>query len=314
MKRFFLTTICFTLFSLCTIAQEKVKADLTDLKNGYNSLNSRLNSLQSEIYVLKKKNKTVESRLLELDSINEDLSRNLDSLQNKYNNLIDHQKADKQELTTIIGVTNDKVQETGDIISSRSLWGMSGIIALVIALVLTVWTFLRKFKSGSTSIDNVRKAQSSLEAAQETIRKAQEKMQEETIQLDNKLLEILSNQSITAPDTTESGEIDHSLTLKVADEIVKIEMNLSRMDESIKGYKQLSRGVQRIKDNFRANNYEIIDMLGKPYTAGMKAIVTFVTDETLEPGQQIISRVIKPQVNYKQRMIQAAQIEVSQAE
>ena len=55
-------------------------------------------------------------------------------------------------------------------------------------------------------------------------------------------------------------------------------------------------------------------MLGKPYQAGMKAAVTFVTDDTLEPGQQIISRIIKPQVNYKQVMIQAAQIEVSQAE
>ena len=62
------------------------------------------------------------------------------------------------------------------------------------------------------------------------------------------------------------------------------------------------------------NDYEIVDMLGKPYQAGMKAAVTFVTDDTLEPGQQIISRIIKPQVNYKQVMIQAAQIEVSQAE
>ena len=55
-------------------------------------------------------------------------------------------------------------------------------------------------------------------------------------------------------------------------------------------------------------------MLGKPYHEGMKVIATFVTDDTLEQGQQIISRIIKPQVNYKQIMIQAAQIEVSQAE
>ena len=198
--------------------------------------------------------------------------------------------------------------------SSRTLWGICGIIALIVALAATVWAFMKKIKSGSTSIDDVRKAQSSLEEAQENIRKAQEKMQEETIQLDNKLIEVLSKQSVSAPTTTDDGEIDHSLTLKVADEIVKIEMNLSRMDESIKGYKQLSRGVQRIKDNFKANDYEIVDMLGKPYQAGMKAAVTFVTDDTLEPGQQIISRIIKPQVNYKQVMIQAAQIEVSQAE
>ena len=43
-----------------------------------------------------------------------------------------------------------------------------------------VLVFLKKFKSGTTSIDDVRKAQSSLEQAQENIRKAQEKMQEKS--------------------------------------------------------------------------------------------------------------------------------------
>ena len=112
---------------------------------------------------------------------------------------------------------------------------------------------------------------------------------------------------------SDKTKIDHSLALKVADEIIRIELNLSRMDSSIKGYKQLAKAVQRIKDNFQANGYEIIDMLGKPYVAGMKAAVTFVTDESLEKGQQIISKIIKPQINYQQQMIQAAEIEVSQS-
>ena len=55
-------------------------------------------------------------------------------------------------------------------------------------------------------------------------------------------------------------------------------------------------------------------MLGKKYAHGMKAAVTFITDETLKEGEQIITKIIKPQINYKGEMIQAAQIEVSQAE
>ena len=55
-------------------------------------------------------------------------------------------------------------------------------------------------------------------------------------------------------------------------------------------------------------------MLGKPYVAGIKAAVTFIIDENLEHGQQIITKIIKPQINYQQQMIQAAQIEVSQPE
>jgi len=307
--------VCFTTISFCSLAQEPVKSvDLTSVTIEQNNIKREFNSLRGEVSVLKNKNAKAESRISALESLNKDLSLKLDSLQKEYDNLANDQKADKSELSTIIGETNEKVLATEQILSSRTLWGICGIIALIVALAATVWAFMKKIKSGSTSIDDVRKAQSSLEEAQENIRKAQEKMQEETIQLDNKLIEVLSKQSVSAPTTTDDGEIDHSLTLKVADEIVKIEMNLSRMDESIKGYKQLSRGVQRIKDNFKANDYEIVDMLGKPYQAGMKAAVTFVTDDTLEPGQQIISRIIKPQVNYKQVMIQAAQIEVSQAE
>lgn len=311
MKKILLTVVCFTTISFCSFAQEP---DLTSVTTEQNNIKREFNSLRGEVSVLKNKNAKAESRISALESLNKDLSLKLDSLQKEYDNLANNQKADKSELSTIIGETNEKVLATEEILSSRTLWGLCGIIALILALAAIVWAFLKKFKSGTTSIDDVRKAQSSLEEAQENIRKAQEKMQEETIQLDNKLIEVLSKQSVSAPTTTDDGEIDHSLTLKVADEIVKIEMNLSRMDESIKGYKQLSRGVQRIKDNFKANDYEIVDMLGKPYQAGMKAAVTFVTDDTLEPGQQIISRIIKPQVNYKQVMIQAAQIEVSQAE
>ena len=109
-----------------------------------------------------------------------------------------------------------------------------------------------------------------------------------------------------------SAETDHSLALKVADEIVRIELNLSRMDASVKGYKQLAKAVGRIKNNFQANGYEIIDMLGKPYNEGMKVVANFVPDETLKEGEQIITGVTKPQINYNGKMIQSAQITVSQ--
>lgn len=312
MKKVILGVICMSSIT-GTHAQIDAK-ELSSLKNEITSLQTSQNRFKNDLNVLSENSKKIETRMSTLETEKNELLVKIDSLQTAYNELANSQKSDKSELSSQISLTNKKVQDTDDTLSSRTIWGVCGIIVLIFALIGAVFTFLKKFKSGSSSIDDVRKAQSSLEAAQENMRKAQEKMQEESIQLDNKLIEILSNQPVATPTTAPDGEMDHSLTLKVADEIVKIEMNLSRMDESVKGYKQLSRGVQRIKDNFRANDYEIVDMLGKPYQAGMKAAVTFVTDENLEPGQQIISRIIKPQVNYKQIMIQAAQIEVSQAE
>ena len=137
-------------------------------------------------------------------------------------------------------------------------------------------------------------------------------MQEESVKLDDKLLEMLDKQISATPKVIGTDKPDHSLALKVADEIVRIELNMSRMDSSIKGYKQLAKAVERIKDNFKANGYEIIDMLGKPYNEGMKVTANFVADEELEEGKQIITGITKPQINYNGQMIQAAQITVSQ--
>ena len=110
----------------------------------------------------------------------------------------------------------------------------------------------------------------------------------------------------------EKKDKDHSLAIKVADEIVRMETNLSRMDPATRGFKQLSASVRRIKDNFAANGYEILDMLGKPYNEGMKVIADFIPDDNLKEGEQIITGITKPQINFNGVMIQAAQITVSQ--
>jgi vacuolar-type H+-ATPase subunit I/STV1 len=124
------------------------------------------------------------------------------------------------------------------------------------------------------------------------------------------LLELLSNNI----SSQKSSEEDHSLALKVADEIVRIEKNTSRMDAKTKGLKQLIASVKRIQDNFAANGYEILKMLNQPYDDRMKASVSFVPSDELETDEQIITKIIKPQVNFKGTMIQAAQIEVSVGE
>ena len=100
--------------------------------------------------------------------------------------------------------------------------------------------------------------------------------------------------------------------MKVADEVVRIEMNLFRMDKSIKGYKQLSKAVERIKNNFTAQGYEIVDMLGATYNEGMRINADFVIDESLAEGSRIITSITKPQINYMGQMIQKAIVTVSQ--
>jgi hypothetical protein len=148
------------------------------------------------------------------------------------------------------------------------------------------------------------------------IKKTSDAIRDEQLKLDDQLLILLDSQmKLIAEERkvsqTKNDETDHSLALKVADEIVRIEKNLTHMDPQTKGLKQLSAAVKRIQDNFEANGYELVEMLNKPYHEGMKVTVNFRTDDNLSKNDQIITRIIKPQVNYKGIIIQTAQIEVS---
>ena len=240
-----------------------------------------------------------------LKSENYEQSVVIDSLRNICNQLEDKLSADNKNICRKIDETNSNVQENQNMLQSRTLWAGMVVLLLLVAIFGVAYRLAKRIKSGSTSIDEVRKAQDALQVAQG-------KMREESIKLDDKLLELFDRQ--IANDTKKEGndKPDHSLALKVADEVARIELNMSRMDSSIRGYKQLSKAVGRIKDNFNANGYEIVDMLGKPYNEGMKVIAEFVLNEDLEDGAQIITGITKPQVNYNGQMIQAAQITVSQ--
>ena len=137
-------------------------------------------------------------------------------------------------------------------------------------------------------------------------------MQEESIKLDNQLLAIVQKQLDASSASKITGEPDHSLVVKLADEIARIETNLSKMDKSVRGYKQLVQAKDRMINNVRANGYEIISLLGQEYNDGMQFQTRFVPDESLPEGKRIITGMIKMQVNYNGKMIQPAEIVVSQ--
>lgn len=278
-----------------------------DFSKTISSLKNKQEYIEKEVKRLIISDKDKEVEISQLQNQNTKQQSLIDSLQTALYQLASTQSNDRITFNGQIEKTNTHIQANESSLSERTVWGVIiGIVALITLISIT-YLLLKKIKKGNSSIDEVRKAQ-------DTLHQTQVKLQEESIKLDNKLLEIAEKQftTVTTTLTSDNAEMDHSLVKKVADEIVRIEMNLSRMDNTVRGYKQLAKAVQRIKDNFSANEYEIVDMLGKQYNSGMKVIANFALDETLEAGQQIITGIVKPQINYQGRMIQAAQIMVSQ--
>ncbi|EGW49507.1 hypothetical protein HMPREF0666_02677 [Prevotella sp. C561] len=292
----------------CLLTSAKL-ANNTDkikvLEDKFTLLLNKQGNVENHLNRLVDKQIEDEHKIQSLSNENARLTKVIDSLQNACRQLANTQATDRKNISREIDKTNSNMQDGQDMLRNRTLW--MGIIAVVLLIIIigVIYRLARRIKLGDTSIDEVRKAQEALQLAQT-------KMQEESVRLDDKLLEMFDKQISATPKVVGTDKPDHSLALKVADEIVRIELNMSRMDSSIKGYKQLAKAVERIKDNFKANGYEIIDMLGKPYNEGMKVTANFVADEELEEGKQIITGITKPQINYNGQMIQAAQITVSQ--
>lgn len=283
---------------------------LTDsLMTELNAFKATQAQLNNQIRKLSRRVESAESRIVELQSSDHHLELKVDSLQVAHQELMETQRSDKGQIEHSLGQTNEKLQTTEKTVSSRTLWGGIAIAVLVLGIGGIALAFSRKFRTGAKSIDSVRKVQEALQAEQQ-------KLQEESIKLDNQLLTIAQQQleASQAP-TSEggaSGEPDHSLVVKLADEIARIETNLSKMDSSVRGYKQLVQAKDRMINNVRANGYEIISLLGQEYNDGMQFQTRFVPDESLPEGKRIITGMIKMQVNYNGKMIQPAEIVVSQ--
>lgn len=300
MKRI-ITSVILILVAISSFGQETISpSDSMDVV-----LSNRIDAVVSSINELRQNHVNLSNKVEQANHEISLIKDNVTEVQNKTSMnevaLSDLDQSFSSKLTEASESYEKGQSDLSSSIRNKSLFG--GILIGIIALLgIILFMILRKRIDSSQN-------------AVESIRSAQKSLKEESIKLDNKLLELFDTQlKVQKEDakSKKSDEIDHSLALKVADELTRIEINLSRMDSSIRGYKQLSASLRRIKDNFLANGYEIVDMLGKPYNDGMKVIANFVPDETLKEGEQIITGIVKPQINYKGEMIQAAQITVSQ--
>ena len=294
----------------CQLINAKTMDDTSKIEaieNKYIKLQDHHYRIANDLCKLKETMKESERIIQTLKSENYEQSVVIDSLRNICNQLEDKLSADNKNICRKIDETNSNVQENQNMLQSRTLWAGMVVLLLLVAIFGVAYRLAKRIKSGTSTIGDVRRAQEALQAAQT-------KMQEESIKLDNQLLAIVQKQldaSASSANKT-TGDPDHSLVVKLADEIARIETNLSKMDKSVRGYKQLVQAKDRMINNVRANGYEIISLLGQDYNDGMQFPARFVPDESLPEGKRIITGMIKMQVNYNGKMIQPAEIVVSQ--
>lgn len=299
MKRTIVTI--FILASVNTFAQTET---LTK-----ENLAKELQPLKTNIQTLQKENGSLKSEISNLNTKLSNANKSIDSLRTltQENSSALSQTANQLgiQITTTEQTANQRIDEVGQSLSTNSLYGIIGVLSAILLSGLLYWLLSKRQQTDKTDfIDQLSKTKSSIE---ESLVK---EFGKQTELMDSQLH--LIEQQKTTLQATPNAEPDHSLALKVASEINLIERNINLMDSKTKGLKQLQASVGKLKDNLSANGYEMPELLGKAFDQGMRVIVaTSIPDENLEKGQEIITKILIPQVNYNDKMIQTAQIEVS---
>lgn len=297
MKKISFAIILFS--SLGAFAQGITKEDLDkEIK----PLTQKVNWLKSENSKLKTEIGTLNSKLTYA-------IKSIDSLRNQTQENSNAISQTANELGIKIKETGDKnkgeIANVAKSLSKNSLYGIIGVLSAILLSGLLYWLLSKRQQTDKTDVEG------QLSQTKKTI-------EEEQIQINTKLAELYNGQmellKIERKSNSNNGEVDHSLPLKVADEIVKMQMNLAHMDSKIRGHRHLSIAVGNVFDNFKANGYEIIDHLNKPYNDGMNMQATKEPDPNLKEGEQIIRRIIKPEIHYKNKIIQHAQVIVAYGE
>ena len=294
--RTILITGIFIIFSSASIAQTK---------------NDTIQQLQNQIEKLEKLNSKLSVQVNIANSNIKKLERNLQAtadsmgvlkseiaLTNK--NLKEIEDNLGLQIQQVANKSNTDIDNLRFTISRNTIYWIIAVfsIALVIA-ILYGWLKVRLQREKTEISDKIKNTG-------ETLRK-------DFIKLDDQLFWLLESQ-MQFNKTDQQVAADHTLAIKVADEIIRIQKHLGSLDPEIKELKQVAFALERIQDNFKENGYEMVELLNKPYNKGMKVSAKFIVDNSLKHGEQIITRIIKPQINYKGHLIQEAQVEVSVGE
>lgn len=258
-------------------------------------LSRKYQHVKSDISIIKGKSILLESKLKKN-------SLEIDSLHKKLDEIDIQIKQTENSIAQIEGMEKEKETEQNKINEKNNV---SLIIVSVISIVLllTILLLIRYIRRMNQNFET------KLEECNNNGISTSDKLNELIINHDSKLADLIIGLS---DDKEGIKSLNQSFVLEIAEQITRMEVNLYRMDSAVKGHKQLTRAIYNIKDSLRAQGYEVSELLGTRYVEGMKVSADFVEDEKLPLGTQIITGIRKPQILFNGKLLQAAEITVSQ--
>ena len=289
--------------------QQDIRVKFGELENLNKQVLEQLNQIKAESLkqqkaLISKINEKDEQHQLQIKTLNDDLK----VLETKLQDSIKAHTQTVEELNQLNKTTTQATTTINEIIFTRTIAALIGLL-LALGLIATSYFLLRRKQAQSTE-----DLSSQVKLALKNVRQTEENIVKSDIQLADRLHEVLiqlKEQAKITPVLQQNNEPDHSLPLKLADEIHRMRKRLTALPEDTKGLKPLSKSLERLEDELSEQGYEIIDHTGMEFSENLSIQSRFIPSDDLEHGQSIISKVVTPQVNFKGVMIRMADVEVN---
>lgn len=298
-----------TIFRLDSLLQTKANRTLTEeyYQNNNNKLLNIRNIIQNNIqtgdYKIKHLENKLENQIAQIQkTINQKINVNcthIEELNEKIASVLDSVSVTAKTIVLVEDQTNTKLLNINEKNRKRALYWIITISLVFLIVIVLFFVFRLKIIEQKKSLS--------------VVRDTQKKLENKSIQTDTKLLQIFEKKLETANLQEQNPrEIDHSLPIKLGEEIHRMRKRLRTMEES-QGTKVLRRRIESLEDKLNEMGYKIIDLVGRSFNNGMElGKAQFIPDDALKDGERIITRVIKPQINFKDVIIQPADVEISQ--
>ena len=275
---------------------------------GQNLSNTEKQDINNSFQKLERQITTISNRNIHLEINNKRFKYKLDSLRNKVNNLSENVKNSNDTINILKNKLDsiDIYSRNGyDNLSNKNSILLLSIISLSLLLILAwrlSYTYINKIKIAS----NLK------------IEEINNNLASQLLKLDTSFIKVLENQIILIRkdnilSENKSPDFNHTLPLKVGDEIHRMMKRIENMPKETKGLTALNNSINRLVDEFKDAGYEFENLLGRKYIDGMKLEARFIDNPDIPKGEEIITDVLKPQINFQGVVIQTAKVEVSKS-
>ena len=236
-------------------------------------------------------------------------SDRISEIDKKIGDLLRLQQNAQQQTQSSLNLLAQRHQDSTQTVNKRSL--VVALLTLVIGLMGLLgflWLRMRISRQQAYFSDDLQHALKRVNAAEEHMVSVDRQLADSLSELLNQLtMPPITNSEITEP----SPPPEQTLPIKVADEIFRMRKRLAALPAETKGLTPLRKSLERLEAELNEQGYELIDYTGMVFDEGMSLNARIIPADDLEPGQRIITKVIKPQINYRGLLNRLADVEVS---